>query len=388
MTIFQEFSGRQSYLTREETDRLNNPARYGYNQARYDQFVARIQRSAERRQAAGQSSKDAVLTSYAGRGAEGTAPGFSFSSYGGQTSGGTAGLSGFSGMSGGPQSITTRSRPEGAPNLDEPFGDTTGHLDGGTSDHGEDAGTGDYGGGDEGSSTTQVEDLTEDDDRERLETFAKGGAVTYVQNMEAGGPVGGSQISNPYASPMTSNLSGVKAMQMPGGGQMQGPNQPMAHSMRSNGGIGGLFQNQFQQMGQQMNQMQSEPLNVYRNYLNQTYVGPSVSDAGQGASQEMTGKVDHFLDLVDQAERAHFEAEKSFGFGGGPMAQPSIPQPRDPPYRPGGGTREFMGQPVLLSQGSGSGPKPWAGLENLNAQQNSPLNATQLNAMQMMSSMG
>lgn len=382
MTIFQEFSGRQSYLTREETDRLNNPEKYGYDQARYDQFVERIQRSAEQRQATSESAKDAILTSYAGRGTGGTNPGFSFSSYGGQTSGGTAGLAGFAGMSGEPLTYTTRSRPEGVYTLDEPYGDTTGHLDGGTSNYGDDygAGTGSYGGGDEGPSTTQVEDETTEEERDRLAVgLANGGAVTYVQNMEAGGPVGGSQISNPYASPMTNNLAGIKAMQAPGGG----PRPPMTtNEARSRGGIGGLFADQFSQMGQQMNQMQSEPLNVYRNYLTQTYVGPSVSDVAQGASQEMTDKVDHFLDLVDQAERAHFEAEESFGFGGGPMAQPMA--------QPSMSQRGGMAQPAFLSQGPGSGPKPWAGLENLRNQTDaySAQQQDQLNAMQMMSSMG
>jgi hypothetical protein len=388
LTIFQEFSGRQSYLTREETDRLNNPEKYGYDQARYDQFVERIQRSAEQRQATSESAKDAILTSYAGRGTGGTNPGFSFSSYGGQTSGGTAGLSGFAGTSGEPLTYTTRSRPEGVYTLDEPYGDTTGHLDGGTSNYGDDygAGTGSYGGGDEGPSTTQVEDETTEEERDRLAVgLANGGAVTYVQNMEAGGPVGGSQISNPYASPMTNNLAGIKAMQAPGGGQIQGPSQPRPlmttdQGMPSHGGIGGLFRDQFSQMGQQMNQMQSEPLNVYRNYLTQTYVGPSVSDVAQGASQEMTGKVDHFLDLVDQAERAHFEAEESFGFGGGPMAQPMA----QPSMSPRGG----MAQPAYMGQLGN--PKPGAGLENLRSQTDaySAQQQDQLNAMQMMSSMG
>ena len=379
MTIFREFSGRQSYLTREETDRLNNPEKYGYDQARYDQFVERIQRAAERRQATSESAKDAILTSYAGRGSGGTNPGFSFSSFGGQTSGGTAGLSGFAGTAGGPLTYTIKSRPEGVYTLDEPYGDTTGHLDGGTSNYGEDygAGTGSYGGGDEGPSTTQVQDETTWEEWER-----------DVQNMEAGGLVGGSQISSPYASPMTNNLAGIKAMQAPGGG----PRPPMTtglrtgdEGMRSHGGIGGLFRDQFSQMGQQMNQMQSEPLNVYRNYLTQTYVGPSVSEVAQGASQEMTGKVDHFLDLVDQAERAHFEVEESFGFGGGPMAQPSMS------LRGGMAQPAYMGQPMRqpsVPQPAIRDPYGDSFRTNLTNQTDAYSAQKQLSAMQMMPSMG
>jgi hypothetical protein len=78
-------------------------------------------------------------------------------------------------------------------------------------------------------------------------------------------------------------------------------------------GIGGLFQQMNQNFHSQMGMMQSQPLSVYRNYLAQTYVGPQV--------QKETQKVDHFVDLVDQAERAHFGVEESFGFGGGPMSQ-------------------------------------------------------------------
>ena len=68
-----------------------------------------------------------------------------------------------------------------------------------------------------------------------------------------------------------------------------------------------MFQNMQQQFGQQMTQMQSSPLKVYSDYLNQTYTGPQ--------SQEMQAKVTEFVDLVDQAERAHFGVEESFGYG-------------------------------------------------------------------------
>jgi hypothetical protein len=80
-------------------------------------------------------------------------------------------------------------------------------------------------------------------------------------------------------------------------------------------GIGGMFESLQQQFGQQMNQMRSSPLRVYTDYLNQTYVGPQ--------AQEMQGKVEEFVDLVDQAERAHFGAEESFGYGR-PMQPPMM----------------------------------------------------------------
>ena len=76
-----------------------------------------------------------------------------------------------------------------------------------------------------------------------------------------------------------------------------------------------MFQNMQQQFGQQMTQMQSSPLKVYSDYLNQTYTGPQ--------SQEMQSKVTEFVDLVDQAERAHFGAEESFGYGK-PPSQPQL----------------------------------------------------------------
>jgi hypothetical protein len=77
--------------------------------------------------------------------------------------------------------------------------------------------------------------------------------------------------------------------------------------------------------------MQASPLKVYQNYLMQTYAAPEM--------QQQQQKVDQFLDLVDQAERAHFGAEESFGFGGGPMMQQysqALPVPRGGPM-PGSG---------------------------------------------------
>lgn len=85
-------------------------------------------------------------------------------------------------------------------------------------------------------------------------------------------------------------------------------------------GIGGIFSQMNQNFQNQMGMMQSQPLNVYRNYLQETYVAPEAQ------------QVNEFVGLVDQAERAHFGAEESFGFGGGPMAQ-SYMQKMPEPYQ-------------------------------------------------------
>ena len=111
-------------------------------------------------------------------------------------------------------------------------------------------------------------------------------------------------------------------------------------------GIGGLFQQMNQNFHNQMGMMQSQPLNVYRNYLAQTYVGPQV--------QKETQKVDHFVDLVDQAERAHFGVEESFGFGGGPMSQQfqtQFQQGLPQPYQQQQQLQQQQLQAQLFSQG-------------------------------------
>jgi hypothetical protein len=79
------------------------------------------------------------------------------------------------------------------------------------------------------------------------------------------------------------------------------------------GGVGGLFQNQFNQFGSQMANLQGSPLKNYENYLMATYGQPKMEQMGE----MVQGNVSEFVDLVDQAERAHFGAEESFGYGGG-----------------------------------------------------------------------
>ena len=123
-------------------------------------------------------------------------------------------------------------------------------------------------------------------------------------------------ITSPYANPMKMQMGQVRTMEA----RLPEP------------GIGGMFESLQQQFGQQMNQMRSSPLRVYTDYLNQTYVGPQ--------AQEMQGKVEEFVDLVDQAERAHFGAEESFGYGQ-PMQPPMIQTP-------------LMQKPNLYTQGTDS----------------------------------
>jgi len=143
--------------------------------------------------------------------------------------------------------------------------------------------------------------------------YAGGGAVYPVQYMQEGG-----SITSPYADPMSNDLN-EKVMYgtMPVRREpIKSDPMPMPAGPQPQQGVGGLFE----QIHQQFGMMQSSPLRVYQNYLMQTYAQPEM--------QQQQQKVDHFLDLVDQAERAHFGAEQSYGFGGGPMMQQYMPQPQ------------------------------------------------------------
>lgn len=259
MSIFREFGGRASYYTPNELDRLQNPEKYEYTQQGYDAFSASVQKKHDARQAADTASQDAIPYSYVGRGSGDTNPAFSFAGYSGHTSGGTAGNVNLGGLAG----------IFGSGSTTETTGSGTGNQDGGAPGGG---GPGNSGGG-------------------NMQHRAEGGVIYPVQHMEAGG-----MIVSPYANPMKQQM-GQPMMQTMGPGSMGG----------GMGGVGGMFQNMQKQFGQQMTQMQSSPLKVYSDYLNQTYTGPQ--------SQEMQSKVTEFVDLVDQAERAHFGAEESFGYG-------------------------------------------------------------------------
>ena len=257
MSIFREFGGRDSYFTSNELDRLQNPEKYNYDQAGYDAYSASVQKKHDSRQAADSVSQDAIPYGYAGRGTGATNPAFSFAGYSGHTSGGTAGnvnLGGQAGIFG--SGSTTETTGSGTGTGGGPGGGGPGNSGGGNMQH-----------------------------------RAEGGVIYPVQHMEAGG-----MIATPYANPMKEQMGSPMGQPMM---QSQGPG--------SMGGVGGMFQNMQQQFGQQMTQMQSSPLKVYSDYLNQTYTGPQ--------SQEMQSKVTEFVDLVDQAERAHFGAEESFGYG-------------------------------------------------------------------------
>jgi len=109
----------------------------------------------------------------------------------------------------------------------------------------------------------------------------------------------GSQTSQPLMSKSFEGLQGLGGI----GGQFQQMNQ-----MRSQMG------NQF---GQQMAGMQGAPLETYKSYLQQVYNQPEMEKATQALGGALDGRVDEFVNMVDEAERAHFGAEESFGFGGG-----------------------------------------------------------------------
>ena len=292
MSIFAEYSGRSSYLTANEKDRLDNPEKYNYDQAGYDAFVAQVTKKSDARAAADSAAQDVIPYSYAGRGTGATNPAFSFAGYGGHTSGGTSGLSGFGGLAGifgGGETIETT-------------GGSTGNQDG--------PARGPGGNPREPEGETQLK--------------AEGGVIYPVVNMEAGG-----MIASPYANPMKTQMGTVKTMAQPLPQIARGPEM---------GGVGGMFQNMHQQFGQQMQQMQSSPLKVYSNYLNQTYTSPQAA--------EMQAKVTEFVDLVDQAERAHFGAEESFGYGK-PPAPPMMQQNHMAMAQP-------MVQPMMQTMGPGS----------------------------------
>ena len=278
MSIFREFGGRASYYTPNELDRLQNPEKYEYTQQGYDAFSASVQKKHDARQAADDASRDAIPYGYVGRGAGDTNPAFSFSGYSGHTSGGTAGNVNLGGLAG----------IFGSGSTTETTGSGTGTQDG------PERGPGGPGG--PGGGNTQHR--------------AEGGVIYPVQHMEAGG-----MIASPYANPMKEQMgSPIGQPRMPNP-MMQAEQVGYTPDRGGMGGVGGMFQNMQQQFGQQMTQMQSSPLKVYSDYLNQTYTGPQ--------SQEMQSKVTEFVDLVDQAERAHFGAEESFGYGK-PPSQPQL----------------------------------------------------------------
>jgi hypothetical protein len=316
MSIFGEYSGpvgERGYYSAADWNKLQNPD-WAKDQAEYDRFAAQAEARAESRAEAMSRAREAIPFSYTQFGRGGTEPVFSLAGYSGHTSGGTAGLAGFSGTG-------------------SPVGYST--SEGGTTSGG----------------NTNPGDQNPGDRVDTQIRRAEGGVVPSIQYMQEGG-----MIQSPYADPMKKTYSALPMQMGPLkmitpepiptlSGPMPAPTvmdeQPMPAAPQQPA-IGGLFQQLHQQFGQQMGQMQSQPLKVYQNYLMQTYAQPEMQ-----AEQQ---KVDHFLDLVDQAERAHFGAEESFGFGGGPMAQQyqqALPAPRGGPMPGsgimGGGIASLMG---------------------------------------------
>ena len=142
-----------------------------------------------------------------------------------------------------------------------------------------------------------------------------------VQYMGLGG------MASPYADPMKAAVQQT-TMGPQLGEQPLGPRGQMGGQQ---GGVGGLFQKMHQnQMGMMQAQMGGAPLQVYGEYLNNIYTAPEAE-----ASQ---AQVAEFIDMVDQAERAHFGAEESFGYGGGSYQQGLMSQYEQdiPPPQQGG----------------------------------------------------
>ena len=94
MPIFDMYGGRPNIYTENETDRINNPEKYNYDQAQYDAFIASLDAKVASRQAVDQRGREVVPTSYANFGTGGTNPGFSLAGRAGHTSGGLAGNAG------------------------------------------------------------------------------------------------------------------------------------------------------------------------------------------------------------------------------------------------------------------------------------------------------
>ena len=304
MGIFSEYTGpagERGYYSAADWNKLQNPE-WASSQEEYDRFADQAAARAANREAAMSRAQEAIPFSYAVQGQGGTNPYFSLGGFSGHSGGGTSGLSGFASMSGPVGYQTTTSGSTGT--------------------------------------NTGPPNIPDDDRTDRQIERAEGGVVPSIQYMQEGG-----MIQSPYADPIKRSYSAMPMEQIHVGmiapepiptlsGPMPAPRMAqtdMPMPAQPQPAIGGLFQQLHQQFGQQMGQMQSQPLKVYQNYLMQTYAQPQMQ-----AEQQ---KVDHFLDLVDQAERAHFGAEESFGFGGGPMMQQysqALPVPRGGPM-PGSG---------------------------------------------------
>lgn len=304
MSIFAEFGGRSSYYTADEIDRLQNPEKYDYDQAGYDAFAAAAAKKADARQAALEASQDAIPYSYVGRGTGATNPAFSFAGYSGHTSGGTSGLSGFGGLAGlfgGGSTTETQGTsdgggetPPGGP------GGPGGPRDGGPVQRRAEGGviTSPYA----DPMKTKMGNVKVGDMRalpmpmQQIKALPPQPIPTLSGPMPApdmGTGIVGPRIEQDFAEHQIKLGSPIPAPDM--GTGVVGPRGP---SMSP--GIGGAFEAQFNGGG---------PLSSYQSYLMETYGAPAMNNAEQFIQQD----VDYFVDLVNQAEQAHF---------GQSMAQP------------------------------------------------------------------
>ena len=165
--------------------------------------------------------------------------------------------------------------------------------------------------------------------------YAEGGMVQNVQYMQLGG------MASPYADPISKP-------------QMMGQ-----QTLAPMGGVGGLFQdmnrNQMEQNRNQMGMMQAQmggaPLEVYGNYLNNVYTAPQ--------AESSQAQVAEFIDMVDRAERAHFGAEESFGYGGGAYQQGLMSQYQNLPAPTNMmDNQQYRGGPSGLEQSAGFSQLP------------------------------
>jgi hypothetical protein len=399
MPIFDMYGGRPDLYTADETDRLNNPEKYNYTQAQYDALVAGIESRVKSRQAVDQRGREAVLTSYANFGTGGTNPGFSLAGRSGHTSGGLAGNAGTAEYAGTAQYAEGgRVEQEGIGLLFE-RANTPAPMDPILEHHYRNLAEGKAVNNDDGSVSTvytaqvdidgtptlipkiwdgQVlsdeaalqrslasgktwptaathEDLRQYDIElhkemapmtaeaaqkvlaggDASQQYAEGGMVQNVQYMQLGG------MASPYADPISKP-------------QMMGQ-----QTLAPMGGVGGLFQdmnrNQMEQNRNQMGMMQAQmggaPLEVYGNYLNNVYTAPQ--------AESSQAQVAEFIDMVDRAERAHFGAEESFGYGGGAYQQGLMSQYQNLPAPTNMmDNQQYRGGPSGLEQSAGFSQLP------------------------------
>ena len=119
-------------------------------------------------------------------------------------------------------------------------------------------------------------------------------------------------------------------------------------------GVGGQFQEMHRGFGQQMAGMQGAPLENYKSYLQQVYNAPEMQSATQALGEALSGRVDEFVGMVDEAERAHFGAEESFGFGGGDFQKGLMSQFEGPMQgQMGGGGPQINIQQMPAAQQKG-----------------------------------